>query len=121
MKEQKTDFSIQSTSYPDYKFGQDDHIHYYAEFNRGWKEDNFTIFQRGFITSKEDWEKMMATEKDSFAMQIMSREGHPFQLFDGFCKEGCFPSPEWVKWMVDALNEKANRDKNEQTVWKPRD
>jgi hypothetical protein len=119
MKEE-TDFSIKSSYYPEYK-RDDDTIHYYVEFNRGWKKDNFTIFQRCFIASKEDWAKMMGEgDKDSFAFKLMGREGHPYQLFSGFCKEECYPSPDWVKWLVDAMNEKVTRDQKEETVWKPK-
>jgi len=82
--------------YPKYQ-DNDDAIIYFVEFGRGGKENSFTVFQRSFIFSKGKWESM-AKSKDPF----MSREGHPYQLFDGFY--GFAPSRKWVEWMIDTLN-----------------
>lgn len=73
-----------------------DHL-YYVEFDRGEK-DTFTLFKRNL--------KKIDFEDESF-----SQEFHPYQLFDGFCKEGCVPDKNMIKWMVDAMNQKTANEK----------
>ena len=65
---------------------------YYVEFNRGGQKNHFTLFKRQFWTDLE------------IDHPVLSREGHPFQILDGFFKEGGVPDRKWVEWMVDQLN-----------------
>ena len=96
---------MKSNSYPENIDKNVYSILYYVEFNRGGKENTFTLFQRNWIMDKEKYKKdMEKMDKESFIFSLMSNEGHPYQLFGGFCKESCFPSPDWVRYMVDQLN-----------------
>jgi hypothetical protein len=100
--------------YPDYKWGGDEHIQYFVEFDRGVDKGTFTIFRRNLMPKEYFDPKNCPENVDNILFQ-MGREVHPYQLFDGHCRDGAFPSPEWVIWMVDALNEKlANDIKNRQ-------
>ena len=47
--------------------------------------------------------------KDIFMLRTCN-EGHPWNIFTaGYGPDNCVPDRSWVKWMVDALNEKAER------------
>jgi hypothetical protein len=93
-----------STYYPD--VDADENL-YYVEFGRGDIPTHFTLFKRQFIHTKEDWEKFCPPG----TISLMSREGHPWNILtDSFGPDGCVPDRAWVCWMVDALNEKLNRE-----------
>lgn len=79
---------------------------YYAEFHH-WAKDNitFTIFRRQFFCSKE--------QRLGDTLILGSWEFHPWNLFEGSCNDGCVPDREWIKWLVDALNEKSEREKSD--------
>ena len=83
---------------------------YYVEFNRGGKEREFTIFRRQFMYTEEqlaEWEKK--SPKDIFMLR-MTNEVHPWNLFTAtYGPDNCVPDKAWVKWMVDALNEKVEK------------
>lgn len=83
---------------------------YYVEFDRGFSKDSFTLFKRSFIHTVEEWKKFDLSK--DVMLGIMGREGHPYNLFDGFCKEGCVPDRKMIKFFVDAINEKVGKEKN---------
>lgn len=99
--------------YPNFEYGNyDDGISYYVEFDRGNRGGEFTLFQRSFIHSKEMYAQIMsmASENEKFWLK-QSAEGHPYNLFTGtYGCDSCYPNKEWVKWMVDALNEKTKNN-----------
>jgi hypothetical protein len=100
-----------SSIYPEKQVGQKPLI--YVEFNRGDKPGEFTLFQRNFMYPPEEWEKMKKSGTDDFASSLMSNEVHPWNLFTGeFCEhDNGIPNRKWIEWMVDAMNEKIDRDK----------
>ena len=83
---------------------------FYVEFERGDKKGEFTIFRRQFMYTEEqlaEWEKK--SPKDIFMLR-MTNEVHPWNIFTaGYGPDGCVPDRTWVKWMVDALNEKVEK------------
>lgn len=103
-----------SEIYP--QFNDDsDHPLYYVEFDRGFSKDTFTFFKRSFLYSKEQWIEIKNTcinDAERYMYDLMNREGHPYQLFNGTCKKGCVPDKEMIKFFVDAINEKVERENN---------
>lgn len=63
---------------------------FYVEFDMGESRNTFTIFQRHFFEKSEH--------------PLIENEGHPWQLFDGFCASGRVPDQNFIKWMVDSMN-----------------
>lgn len=99
--------------YPNFKHGDYDSPRYYVEFNRGGQDWEFTIFLRSFIIDKDEWEKLKRKDPNDFAVVCGSNEGHPWNIFTAeYGKDGCIPDKSWVKWMIDALNEKLDRETN---------
>jgi hypothetical protein len=79
---------------------------FYVEFNRGDRPNEFTLFQRNFMYSDEELvKKMEAKEINGF--HLLCNEVHPWNLFTAEYVEYGIPNKEW---MVDALNEKAEKD-----------
>jgi hypothetical protein len=59
--------------------------------------------------SEEEMSKII--DPDSLAMHKMCNEVHPWNIFTSeYGPDGCVPDKAWVKWMVDAMNEKFERD-----------
>jgi uncharacterized phage-like protein YoqJ len=86
---------------------------YYVEFNRGGRSNEFTLFKRHFIRSKEEVEKIKKECPECFASNLMLQcnEGHPWNIFTGqYGPDGCMPDRRWVCWMVDALNTQLAKD-----------
>jgi hypothetical protein len=85
---------------------------YYVEFDRGNKNGEFTIFRRQFMYTEEElveWEKK--SPKDIFMLR-MCNEVHPWNIFTArYGSDNSVPDRTWVKWMVDALNEKVDNEK----------
>jgi hypothetical protein len=87
---------------------------FFVEITRWKKGDkmHWRLFQRSFIFSREDWENQMKdAPANDFAALIMGPEGHPYQLANGEVNEHpgviAMETPEFLKFMVDAMNEKA--------------
>jgi hypothetical protein len=79
---------------------------YYVEFNRSGKENTYTLFRRQWLFSEAEMKKMESDE--SF---FSKGEVHPWNIFsDGFGPDGCVPDRAWVCWMVDALNDKFEKE-----------
>lgn len=86
---------------------------YYVEFNRGGRLNEFTLFKRHFIRTKEQIEKIRKECPQCFTSTLMleSNEGHPWNIFTGqYGPNGCIPDRTWVCWMVDALNIQLEKD-----------
>lgn len=83
---------------------------FYVEFERGDKKGEFTLFRRQFMYTEEqlaEWEQK--SPKDIFLLR-MTNEVHPWNIFTAnYGPDGCVPDHKWVEWMVDALNEKIER------------
>ena len=96
--------------YPEYKFGDPTPI-YYVEFDRGSQTNTFTLFKRQFIIPPDEWAALRkVSDMNDFCTSLMSNEGHPWNIMtDKYGPDGCMPDQAWVKWMVDALNEKCER------------
>lgn len=104
--------TIKSSVYPENWEGQKPL--YYVEFNRGDRPGEFTLFKRQFFHSEkelEEMEKKCQSDNEKQWFRI-SNEVHPWNLFTGeFCEhDGGMPDKNWVKWMVDALNEKVSKE-----------
>jgi hypothetical protein len=84
---------------------------FYVEFERGDKKGEFTIFRRQFMYTEE---QLAGMEKDcpkDIFMLRMTNEVHPWNIFTaGYGPDGCVPDRKWIEWMVDALNEKAQKE-----------
>lgn len=97
---------------------KDDHSAiYYVEFGRGGKGNEFTLFKRHFIRSKEEIEKIKKECPECFTSNLMleCNEGHPYNIFTAnYGPEGCVPDRKWVCWMVDCLNDKLIEEEKEQ-------
>ena len=85
---------------------------YYVEFSR-WNENDkwrWRLFKRQFLYPDEELEKM---KKEGY--WYMSNEVHPWQLANGEVNEiehaVDLNTKSFLKFMVDALNEKVERDK----------
>ena len=95
--------------YPEIKDRNSDHPAYRLEFHQ-WegRSETWKLERRNFIYSSKDWNELL---KSSNSLSICSREGHPYILLEGevVCEES-IPNKEWLKWMVDALNEKTYKD-----------
>ena len=99
--------------YPEIKDRNLDHPAYRLEFHQ-WegKPETWKLEKRNFLETKEEWDKLMNSSDDKFAIEIMSREVHPYTLIEGVVyADNCIPNKQWLKWMVDALNEKALKEK----------
>lgn len=86
---------------------------YYVEFNRGGYGNQFTLFKRHFIRSKEEIEKIRKECPQCFASSLMSQcnEGHPWNIFTAqYGPDGCMPDRKWICWMVDVLNAQLQKD-----------
>ena len=91
-------------NYPEYSDPNCDYPPFYVEFSQwGGEKEQWRLFERNFIYSAEEWKK---TEHSPFEC----REGHPYQLSNGIINpnEGviCMETKEFLKFMVDAMNEK---------------
>lgn len=87
---------------------------YYVEFDRGGRGNEFTLFKRHFIRSKEEVEKLQKECPECFPLIQISREGHPWNLFTGqYGPYGCVPDKGWVCWMVNALNNQLEQDRKD--------
>jgi hypothetical protein len=84
---------------------------YYIEFERGGKKGEFTLFRRQFMYTEEQLVEMEKNyPKDIFSLR-MCNEVHPWNLFTAeYGKDGCVPDRKWIEWMVDALNEKVQKE-----------
>ena len=83
---------------------------FYVEFERGGHKNEFTLFRRQFIHSDEQMELFEKETLNIFPLVKMCNEGHPWNLFTSdHGPDGCVPDRKWICWMVDALNEKAER------------
>jgi len=93
-----------------YIYPSEGKLPFYVEFERGDRKGEFTIFRRQFMyTEKQlaEWEKK--SPKDIFMLR-MTNEVHPWNIFTAnYGLDGCVPDRKWVEWMVDALNEKIER------------
>ena len=89
---------------------------YYVEFNRGDKPNEFTLFKRNWFYTSSGLDELEANNVYSHKEQAISwlrisNECHPYNLFTAsFGPDGCSPDKKWVKFMVDALNEKAKNE-----------
>ena len=96
--------------YPQYD-GKSQKPLFVVEWDRGGKKGEFTLFRRQFMYTEEqlvEWEKK--EPKDIFTLR-MCNEVHPWNIFTaGYGPDGCVPDRKWVEWMVDALNEKAQKE-----------
>ena len=97
--------------YPTFKHGDYDSPLYYVEFDRGFTKGTFTLFRRQFILSKEDMEKLKKSDTNDSKLMLMCCEGHGWNIMtDNYGPDGSVPDKKWVCWMVDALNEKLQKD-----------
>lgn len=93
---------IERECYPDIHDNEDGPL-YYVEFTR-WtgRPWRWTLFQRQWICSKEEWKKHHGEPG------LLSREGHPWNLGDGEVNERehamDMNTRRFLKFMVDALN-----------------
>ena len=94
-----------------YIYPSEGKLPFYVEFGRGDRKGEFTIFRRQFMYIEEqlaEWEKK--SPKDIFMLR-MTNEVHPWNIFTtNYGPDGCVPDRKWVEWMVDALNEHAERE-----------
>lgn len=91
----------------------EDKLPFYVEFERGDRDREFTIFRRQFMYSEEELAVMKeeAGCTDDFTMLVMTNEVHPWNIFTaGYRSDGCVPDRKWIEWMVDALNEKTQKE-----------
>lgn len=101
--------------YPSYNDNEIGPI-YYIEFYRGPGElkKNWTLFKRRFIYSDEEWKKIKETRQLGNDPLVMLNEGHPWNLGSGVLNDYenavSMNTQTFLKFMVDALNEKVNRD-----------
>lgn len=97
--------------YPDVGDNSKEDILYYVEFSK-WDEKGplrWTLFQRQFMYSKEEWAK---TEHGP----LESNEVHPWNLGGGVVNEReeamDMNTKRFLKFMVDALNKKIANSEN---------
>ena len=84
---------------------------YYVEFERGGHKNEFTVFKRQWFFSKKQLEEIKANDPDAFAIAFITNEGHPWNIFTAtYGPLGSMPDERWVRFMVDALNEKVKND-----------
>jgi hypothetical protein len=98
--------------YPEIKDRNSDHPAYRLEFHQ-WegKPETWKLEKRNFLFPKDKWDELMNESTDSVAESLMGREVHPYTLLeDKVLPNHCIPNKKWLKWMVDALNEKALKD-----------
>jgi hypothetical protein len=91
-------------------YPENDTTPFYVEFERGNKNNEFTLFRRQYMYSEEDFDKLSKDNPKEFI--FMQNELHPWNLFTStYGPDGCTPDQKWICWMVDALNEKVKNDK----------
>lgn len=98
--------------YPKTETGEDKAL-YFIEFLQFFKDNPITwkLYKRSYIFSKEEYKKMVSEKPDDLATQLMGNEGHPWWLLDGTLQpNGTVPDKKWLLWMVDALNEKVQKE-----------
>jgi hypothetical protein len=116
--EQKKTMKYEFYTYPEDTNSGEDFPLYFIEFSR-WHsvedarrpsdcELRWQLFRKNFIFSKEEFEQMHRTA-------FRCREGHPWNLGEGVVQENPnavnMHTMEFLKFMVDALNEKAQSQK----------
>lgn len=111
------------TQYPDKLDSNNDDPLFYIEFNvikneNGDEEEHWRLFKRNFLYTEETWKEMKNKRGDS--LFLMSREVHPYQLTNGIV---CpypnvigFDKKEFLKFVVDALNEKTVNDRHMKAI-----
>lgn len=107
-----------SEYYPNFKQNSFEPL-YYVEFNRGGKPNEFTLFKRHWFNSQSELNRLEldAPADGSFELLKMCNEVHPYNLFTAsFGPDGCSPDKNWVKFMVDALNEKVQNKQYNQAI-----
>lgn len=94
---------VESSYYP-----ENDKTLYYVEFNRGGRPGEFTVFRRNYIRSDEEYQRLKNASES--CILLMTNEGHPYNILTAtYGPDGCVPDKSWIKWMVDALNEKSQK------------
>ena len=97
-------------TYPEKLSSNEDTPLYYIEFHN-WENGTpitWKLYKRQFICSREEW---LEKYKDINISGLMCREGHPWALLeDELLQDHCIPNKQWLKFMVDALNEKVYND-----------
>jgi len=97
--------------YPEYK-DSDDKPLYFIELSRWEEKDPLTwqLFKRNFIYSKEEWQE--SVKRMGIWSNLMSREGHPWNLGEGVVleRDGAVDmnTLPFLKFMVDSLNKNSN-------------
>ena len=92
-------------------YPEDEKSLYYVEFERGGKKGEFTLFKRQWMYSEKELEKMEKENSKDIFMLRMCNEVHPWNIFTaGYGPPGTTPDENWVKFMVDALNQRVELD-----------
>jgi hypothetical protein len=88
---------------------------FYVEFERGDHKGEFTIFRRQFFYTEVQLAEFKVKNPEDFPMLAMCNEVHPWNLFTAtYGADGCIPDRKWIEWMVDALNDKAEKELDSQ-------
>lgn len=78
---------------------------FYVEFERGEVKGEFTLFQRQFMYSPQELDRLKKEDPQHAPFREMCNEVHPWNLFTAtYGPDGCMPDRKWIEWMVDALN-----------------
>lgn len=98
-------------TYPEKIMSDNDYPLYYLEFI-DWEDNKpvrWKLYKRNFVYLKEDW-KQLLEKMSKFEAMFASREGHPYALLEDVVhSDSCIPNKDWLKFMVDALNEKVDK------------